>query len=190
MPVDFASRLSAILEPYRLPPAVEASGGYPDGQDESGSQAASRARPCPVLIHYSRDDISGELLLARADGRFYELYVTDDDRSYRDAIFDIVVGEVGMTSDADPADAVHYVAPLAGTMAESRLPRRSPAASTSQSAMPADRSPSSTFPTVRPVSSVRVPSGRVFRSCVMRSSLVQRLPSATSSKHRAVEIRR
>jgi hypothetical protein len=26
------------------------------------------------------------LLLARADGRFYELYVTDDDRSYRDAV--------------------------------------------------------------------------------------------------------
>lgn len=27
------------------------------------------------------------ILLARLDGRFYELYVTDDDRSYRDAVF-------------------------------------------------------------------------------------------------------
>lgn len=74
-------------------------GGARSAQD-AGFEPSSEPAPASEFVISAGDSTfwvrSGEhgvslrgspLLLARADGRFYELYVTDDDRSYRDAVF-------------------------------------------------------------------------------------------------------
>jgi len=61
LPVDFVSRLSAVLEPYRMPgAAVNASNTH-----NNGFQETPPASPCPIFIHYRRNDISGEIALSR-----------------------------------------------------------------------------------------------------------------------------
>ena len=61
LPANFVSRLCAALEPYRMPEtaANTSNNDYNTLQDMPSPSA------CPVFIHYSRTDISGEIALSR-----------------------------------------------------------------------------------------------------------------------------
>ncbi len=67
MQANFSSRLSSILQPYRLPQQEPVQQEVAVASSQNGQPAQMDAAPaaCPVIIHYSRDNISGELQLAR-----------------------------------------------------------------------------------------------------------------------------
>jgi len=58
LPVNFVSRLAAVLEPYRMPETAA-------NVSNSDFRDAPSAALCPVLVHYRRNEISGEIALSR-----------------------------------------------------------------------------------------------------------------------------